>query len=332
MSEERGRPQGLPPGSGVSGERRRSDFWDSSDSGSRLVSRPIVVDGLKASSLQIELAPRIRWVAGQLVDDSFRAVDRMALQLVKAFTLEQLAMATVALQVNLRKQKAFIEKKRQLQDRWTALARRMRKLRAEETHLGFAEKRLSERREEMVRLAADDSDPKRLVEVEAILEIEEAEFLRRRREWAAEAHAARCEWTTLEEEDAKLLSGAPREESTGDLRYPYVLTLVAPRDGPRRRSLASAMHTLVDALQKPLSRTDQMLLEIAFRRCVREHVPRAEQSSPDAWERSLLRAAEDEFVAEFPWSRPYRQGSARPGPITTAVRALGVPRPEEPRA
>lgn len=330
MSEERGRPQTVPPAPGAAGERRRAEFWDTSDSGSRLISRPIVVDGLKSGTLQIELAPRIRFVAGQLVDDSFRAVDRMALQLVKAFTLEQLAMATVALQVNLRKQKAFIERKRQLQDRWTALARRMRKLRAEETHLSFAEKRLAEKREEMTRLAADDSDPKKLVEVETILEIEEAEFLRRRREWAAEAHAARCEWSTLEEEDGRLLAEAPKEESTGDLRYPYVLTLVAPRESPRRRTLASAMHTLVDALQKPLSRTDQMLLEIAFRRCVREHVPRAEQSTPDGWERSLLRAAEDEFVAEFPWSRPYRQSAARPGPITTAVRALGPPRSGEP--
>lgn len=318
-------PDASGPEPGASGTRRPDGFWDASDSGSRLVSRPIVVDGLSSPSVRIELAPRIRWIGGHLVDDSFRAVDRMAVQLVGAFSLEQLSMATVSLQIHLRKQRAYLDRKRQLQERWTALARRMRKLRAEETHLQFARERLDERRLELTRSADDEGDPRHLVEVEAILEIEDADLARRRRDWSSEEQASRCEWAVLEEEDARLLAEAPRTEHTEDLRYPYVLTLVAPKDGSRRRSLATAMNTLVEALQKPLSRTDQMLLEIAFRRCVREHVPRAELASPDGWERALLRTAEDEFVVEFPWARPFRQASSRPGPITAAVRALSPP-------
>ena len=70
------------------------------------------------------------------------------------------------------------------------------------------------------------------------------------------------------------------------------------------RSLASAMHTLVDALQRPLSRTDQMLLEIAFRRCIRAAAPEGEREV-ERWERGLLADAEGRFAAEFSWAVPY---------------------------
>ena len=64
------------------------------------------------------------------------------------------------------------------------------------------------------------------------------------------------------------------------------------------------MHTLVDALQRPLSRTDQMLLEIAFRRCIRAGSSEDERDL-EKWEHALLAAAERDFAAEFPWARPY---------------------------
>ena len=64
------------------------------------------------------------------------------------------------------------------------------------------------------------------------------------------------------------------------------------------------MYTLVDALQRPLSRTDQMLLEIAFRRCIRAAAPEGEREV-ERWEASLLAAAEREFAAEFAWAAPY---------------------------
>jgi hypothetical protein len=290
-------------------ERRRDRFWDSSDSGARIVSRPIVVDGLESRFVQIELAPRIRWSAGQLVDDSFRAVDVMASQLVRAFTLEQLAMATVALQIHMRKARAFIQRKKELQDRWTSLARRMRKLRAEDRHLTWTEEQVAARRGELGNAVGErEVERLRLLEIEQLLEIEETEVAQRRKSWLEEEAAARADWSDLEEEDERLLKDAPSAEQTEDLRFPYILTLVAPQGGTtgRRRNLATAMNTLVDALQKPLSRTDQMLLEIALRRCVREHAPEASQPSPEGWERALLHSAEDEFVGEFPWAADHR--------------------------
>ena len=86
----------------------------------------------------------------------------------------------------------------------------------------------------------------------------------------------------------------------------FVLVLNAPANDPgrpRRRSLASAMNTLVEAMQKPLSRTDQMLLEIALRRCVQALI--ADDAAPEKLERELLRAAEQEFAEQFPWAEPY---------------------------
>ena len=77
-------------------------------------------------------------------------------------------------------------------------------------------------------------------------------------------------------------AGAPQLEQTEDLRQPYILLLVAARRAVPR-SVAAAMHTLVDALQKPLSRTDQMLLEIAFRRCIRAASPEGEREV-ERWE------------------------------------------------
>ena len=70
-------------------------------------------------------------------------------------------------------------------------------------------------------------------------------------------------------------------------------------------SVAAAMHTLVDALQRPLSRTDQMLLEIAFRRCIRAASPEDEREV-ERWEARPDRVpAERDFAAEFAWAVPY---------------------------
>ena len=112
-----------------------------------------------------------------------------------------------------------------------------------------------------------------------------------------------CIRDSLEEEEAALLADAPQLEQAEDLRQPYILLLVAARRA-EPRSVAAAMQTLVDALQRPLSRTDQMLLEIAFRRCIRAASPEGEREV-ERWEAALILAAEREFAAEFPWSVPY---------------------------
>ena len=114
-------------------------------------------------------------------------------------------------------------------------------------------------------------------------------------------------WSLLEEEEAVLLKGAPQLEQTEDLRQPYILLLVAARRSAPR-SVAAAMHTLVDALQRPLSRTDQMLLEIALRRCIRSASAEGERRL-ERWEAGLLEAAGREFGAEFAWAVPYLGGA-----------------------
>lgn len=108
--------------------------------------RPIVIDGLSRPRVEIELAPRVKWVADELVDDSYHAVEQAAKQLYQSFTLDQLVMATVALQVYMRKTRAHLDKKKRLQERWTELARRMKKLRVAEEHLAMDEQRLREKK------------------------------------------------------------------------------------------------------------------------------------------------------------------------------------------
>jgi hypothetical protein len=65
------------------------------------------------------------------------------------------------------------------------------------------------------------------------------------------------------------------------------------------------MHALVEALQKPLSRTDQILLDIALRRCVRALAPEALGAGTMDWEKDLLRRAEADFAREFVWAAPF---------------------------
>ncbi|HMM36544.1 MAG TPA: hypothetical protein PKA62_17690, partial [Thermoanaerobaculia bacterium] len=136
-----------------------------------------------------------------------------------------------------------------------------------------------------------------------LLALDEAEVAQARQSWRDESRRAWEAWTRLESEEGALLAGAPGLEQTEDLKQPYILLLVAARRAAPR-SVAAAMHTLVDALQRPLSRTDQMLLEIAFRRCIRAVSPEDERDL-ERWERALLAAAEREFASEFPWARPY---------------------------
>ncbi len=291
------------------GERRKPNFWDWSASGSRLISRPIVIDGLTKPYLKIEIAPRIKVVDGHLYDDSFEAVEHMANQLIRSFTLQQLVMATVALQIHMRKARSFIEKKRLLQERWTALARRMKRLRIEESHLSWAEEGFKEKRRQFEEVLKTVPQPTGLFERQHLLENEERELKERRERWLMEEREAKSAWTDLEREDDQLLREAPFYGQE-DLRRPYILTLVAGVQGARKRSLASAMNVLVEALQRPLSRTDQALLEIALRRCVRDQAPYLLPSTPETWERELLQEAEAEFLSEFPWAEPFR--SPRP--------------------
>ena len=278
-------------------------FWDKSRSGYHLVSRPIVVDGLRENKVRIELAPRIKMVDGQLVDDSYHAVEHAAVQLIHSFTLEQLVMATVALQVHMRKSKEHIEKKKSLQEKWTDLARRMKKLRVLDEHLSADESRLSEQKTE----AADASDPN--PSVEDLLSEQASDLSSRRAAWREVKAKAEADWVALSEEDEALLRTAPPDVETRDLQQPYVLTLLSPKADPgfrpRRRSLASAMNTLVDALQRPLSRTDQMLLEIGLRRCVRACAPDKDEQVAERWEKGMIREAEREFATEYPWAANY---------------------------
>jgi hypothetical protein len=284
--------------------RRYDRYWDVSDSGVHRVSRPIVVDGLQRPIIRIELAPRIKVVDGGLVDDSYQAVEKAAAQFYRSLTLEQLVMASVALQVHLRKNKAHLEKKRELQERWTVLARRMKKLRVEDEHLSDDERRLSEKTGPLVGAVPDS--------IMQLLAIEAEELAVRRDVWRREKAEAQRLWTELEVEDARLLGSAPHLEKTEDLRHPYVLTLLAGRANPVRgpRSVASAMHALVEALQKPLSRTDQILLDIALRRCIRALAPEGNGFDGVAWEKDLLKKAEADFIKEFSWAGPYTSAAA----------------------
>jgi hypothetical protein len=284
-------------------------YWDKTSSGTRLVSRPIVVDGLTVARATIELAPRIKVVNGELVDDSYHAVEHAARQFYQTLTLEQLVMATVALQVHMRKTKEYLRIKKVLQERWTELARRMKKVRVEDEHLTLDEKRLAEKSEE---LAGGPENPA----VAQLLDMESAELALRRESWRADKRDAQALWTELEKADEALLERAPRLGQTEDLQDPYTLRLLAGHsDSPtearkRSRSLASAMNTLVDALQKPLSRTDQMLLEIALRRCVQASVAQLRPLDLDRFEKDLLRSAEREFLREFSWAEPFLPASA----------------------
>ncbi len=290
---------------------RDDRFWGTSRSGLRQVSRPIVVDGLRAKQVVIELAPRIKWTKAGWVDDSYHAVDHATLQFARHFTLEQLVMATVALRIRMRRAKAHLARKKELQDEWTALARRMKKHRVEEEHLAFSETSLRERRRDL------DVSQEPAEALRQLLAEQEAELAERRSLLASQGESLRAAWSALERRDAELLAESPHLEKAQDLKTPFSLTLQAGRPDarPKPRSLGSAMNVMVEALQKPLSRTDQMLLEIALRRCVRAAAPTGEHQA-DVWERETLRRAEEEFVSEFAWARPYALGD---GPAT-AVR------------
>ena len=276
---------------------RRPGYWDPTASGRHFISRPISIDGLRSERARIELAPRIVRRGDVFVDDSYHAVDVVARQLAAVFTLEQLVMATVALRVHMRRGREHLQRKKALQERWTLLAHRLMKLRAEERHLAACELRIAEER---AGLEAGDGPRPGATE---LLELEGSELGQARLAWKEENARAWEAWTLLEEEETALLLGAPQLEQAEDLRQPYILLLVAAQR-PVPRSVGAAMHTLVDALQRPLSRTDQMLLEIAFRRCIRAASPEGEREV-ERWERALLAEAENRFAAEFDWAVPY---------------------------
>ncbi len=294
-----GAPEGSSAVTRVAG--RRPGYWDPTDSGRHLISRPIAIDGLRTDRARIELAPRIVQRGGLYHDDSYHAVDVAARQLASLFTLEQLVMATVALRVHMRRGREHLLRKKALQERWTLLAHRLMKLRAEERHVAATEQRIAEERVGLD--AAEDSRPG----VAELLAMAEAEVAQARDAWQDENRRALEAWSLLEEEEAVLLKGAPQLEQTEDLRQPYILLLVAARRSAPR-SVAAAMHTLVDALQRPLSRTDQMLLEIALRRCIRSASAEGERRL-ERWEAGLLEAAGREFGAEFAWAVPYLGGA-----------------------
>lgn len=276
---------------------KRAGYWDPTASGRHQISRPIAIDGLRADRARIELAPRVVRRGGTYYDDSYHVVDAAARQLASIFTQEQLVMATVALRVHMRRGREHLGRKRELQERWTVLAHRLMKLRAEERHLALREQRIAE---EHASLAGAESERPGKAE---LLTLEEAEVAQARQAWRDESRRAWEAWSRLESEEGALLAGAPGLEQTEDLKQPYILLLVGARRAAPR-SVAAAMHTLVDALQRPLSRTDQMLLEIAFRRCIRAGSPEDERDL-ERWEHDLLAAAERDFAAEFPWARPY---------------------------
>lgn len=298
------REQGPPDAAGAARDgplparaARRPGYWDPTASGRHLISRPIAIDGLKTERARIELAPRILRQGEIFVDDSYHAVDVVARQLASAFTLEQLVMATVALRVHMRRGRELFLQKKVLQERWTALAHRLMKLRAEERHIAVREERIAEERRNLATAAAP------LPGVAELLQIEGAEVAHARAAWKDESRRSWEAWTRLEEEETALLRGAPHLEQTEDLRQPYILLLVAARR-TMPRSVAAAMRTLVDALHRPLSRTDQMLLEIAFRRCIRAASPEDEREV-EHFETELIVAAERDFAVEFPWAKPY---------------------------
>ncbi len=264
-----------------------------------------MIDGLRTPQTTIELAPRIRESDGHLVDDSYHAVEQAATQFYGKLTLEQLVMTTVALQVHMRKSRVHLERRKLLQSRWTELARKMKKARVEDEHLTFQESRWKERMVEASERSGSGGFGGAVSQVVELLEAEHQELVEQRRALEEEQRENQRQWLELEREDAQLLQDAPKFEQTDDLRHPYVLMLIGTsRETRPKRSLASAMNVLVEALQKPLSRTDQMLLEIALRRGIRASGPAREPDSED-WVRGLFREAERAFLEEFPWSRPY---------------------------
>jgi len=292
----RGSEGAVPPG-------RYDRYWDLSTSGVHQISRPIVIDGLQRPRVVIDLAPRVRWAENELIDDSYNAVEHTAEQLYANFNLPQLAMATVALRVHMRMSKEHLQKKKNLQERWTELARRMKRARVEDERLRFDEDRLADKR------VAPTAGMEGLEELFAL----EAEELVTRRQASEQQKAEmRRIWTELEGEDDALMKNAPTFEQSQDLQDPYRLTLVANQGAgprPRQRSLASAMHTFVEALQKPLSRTDQMLLEIALRRCMRALAPDEEERRLDQWEKRHILDAEEKYALEFPHLTAYVRSS-----------------------
>ncbi len=105
-------------------------FWDLSASGGHILSRPIVLDGLKRERFLIEIPPRKRVVGGRVVDVSREAVDRMAGGLASGLSLTQRVLAVVAVRIHLRRGRAHLERSRELKDRWARLARRAREAQA----------------------------------------------------------------------------------------------------------------------------------------------------------------------------------------------------------
>ena len=242
-------------------------FWDYSASGFRVMSRPIVLDGLLRERLLIEIPSRVRIVGGRAFDASHEAVDSMARALGSGLSVEQLALTTVAVRIHLRRGRAHLERSHEIGKRWKHLARRARE-------------------------AGEAGEPE-----------------------------LRSAWEELEAEERDHRSDGrlfPRE----DLAHPFILNLVrasADLGRPRERTSASAMQTLVEAVAETLSRTDLAILEIALRRGIRGQAPVPEEET-DAWERELLRSAEEEYVAEFPWAAPYRSGGPASGELPKAER------------
>jgi len=242
-------------------------FWDFSASGVHVLSRPIVLDGLRRERLLIEIPPRVRVVGGRPFDASRDAVDRMATALAGGLSLTQLVLTAVAVRIHLRRGRAHLERSRDLQERWALLARR-------------------------ARVAGNDGE--------------------------GDLGAA---WEELEAEERGLRESGDLA-SVQDLQHPFVLNLVrasADPECPRERAPASAMQTLVEALAETLSRTDLTILEIALRRGIRDQAP-GTGAETDAWEKGLLLAAEEEFVAAFPAAAPYRSGGPASGQLPRAVR------------
>ena len=137
----------------------RPGYWDPTASGRHLISRPISIDGLLADRARIELTPRIVQRGAAFLDDSYNAVDVVARQLASVFTLEQLVLATVALRVHMRIGRERMQNKKALQEKWTALAHRLMKLRGEERHVSLREQRIAEERASLA--ATESSRPGR---------------------------------------------------------------------------------------------------------------------------------------------------------------------------
>jgi hypothetical protein len=236
--------------------RRVEDFWGKTLSGARIVGRPIVIDGLSRPRVEIELAPRVKWVADELVDDSYHAVEQAAKQLYQSFTLDQLVMATVALQVYMRKTRAHLDKKKRLQERWTELARRMKKLRVAEEHLAMDEQRLREKKAD-VPASMNDSGHYRLGQ---LFDLEAREIKESRKALDAEKAKAHGDWLGLERKTRV----AARSAAVRAVRGPP-LSVRARAQRARERSrkaappLARFGHEHARRGDAEASRTDQML-------------------------------------------------------------------------